>query len=93
VKKIVKTEQQIIDEVVILRGKLMKMRKGNNFIGNDKIWEKSIKIKQKYSNFSDYYLFHILAGSTYERKDCSYFDFLGSDSILIILKELLKELV
>ena len=50
------------------------------------------ELEKKYSDARKYYLFHIMIGSTFDRKNCSAgFDFPGDDSIVKHLDNLYRE--
>lgn len=56
----------------------------------DQIVAFSQKIKEKYNNYGDYLMYHVLVGSTLRPKP--FFDFPGEDSIEKFLDDLLKQI-
>jgi hypothetical protein len=58
----------------------------------DRIGDLADELEKKYPNARKYYLFHIMIGSTFDRKDCSSgFDFPGDDSIAKLIDNLYRE--
>ena len=58
----------------------------------NKIYDLANQLQMKYPDARKYYLFHIIIGSTPERKNCSAgFDFPGEDSIVKHLDDLYRE--
>ena len=79
--------EKILKDVLIMRDKIMKFIIGEDFVGNDLIFNISEELKNKYADALNYYLYHVLVGSSVDRdKKCDQFDFPREDSIYLILQ-------
>ena len=86
-----KNEQENSHELVArnLESRMLAAAKDENIHEKgDQIIAFSKKIKEKYSNFGDYLMYHVLVGSTLRTKPL--FDFPGEDSVEKFLDDLLK---
>ncbi len=88
----INNEQAILDEVENKKNFLFNLEDKTVVEIYRKIYDFEKKLEEKYPDASKYYLFHIVAGGTINRRDCSSgFDFPGDDSIAKYLDILYKE--
>lgn len=87
-------EDETVLRVKEMRATLTRFRgEDRSFPGVDLIYKISAKLKEKYgADILQYYLYHIMIGSSASRSECKFFDFSGEDSIESLLKEAVKEL-
>ena len=82
-----KQNEALLEELGNLRIEAYrKDKEEDNFSFHDKVLEKSKELKQRYSNYSDYELYHLLIGS--QIKSYKEFDFPGDDSVEKFLRSL-----
>lgn len=68
------------ERLASLREKLIRLYQHDQFAIHDHIIEFHDRLKKRYPDFPDYKLYHLVSMST-TKKEPSYFDFPGEDSI------------
>lgn len=86
-----KTENAEEEKFNTLHEKWENIMKKDGISFYNKCADFSRKIRQKYPDAETYQLFHLLAGSTFDKDDAPNFDFPGEDSIEKFIEEAGKE--
>ena len=76
-----------------LKGRLDVLKEKNRWVMSDRVAAFVNDLRKEYGRDKvvNYILYHILVGSTYDEKDCEFFDFPGENSIEKFVEDLEKE--